>query len=139
MTVDNWGTSKPDFYQTTTPAKSIVGTEGSYQMKWTDLETATVDPGSALAVEAYIVPNSYDLHLGGGIISCNISGIQMVRLVHTPGILGDFRFDMRGDLILTELSTHILDAGDDLTYYLFNYLDVPAQFSVSLTGFLVKV
>lgn len=139
MAVGSWGMGRPDFYQLTAPAKAVVGKDQEYEVKWTDLETCTLAAGVCGAIDAYTVPLEYDLHLGGGVISCNQSGIQNVRLVHTPGILGDFRYDMRGDLILTEQSAHILEAEDILSYYVFNNLSVVASFSIALTGFLHRV
>lgn len=111
------------------------------QSHWSDLWTSSSDyggrvPPGVLVIVAYTVPTGYNLIIGGGVVSCEASGIQNIALVGTPGILGDFRYDMRGDIILGPQVATVLEAGTPLTYIVYNNDDVPRHFSVSLMGIL---
>ena len=72
-------------------------------------------------------------------VTCEASSIQNLALVGTPGIVGDFRYDMRGDIVFGPVSASVLDEGTPLTYIVWNNDDVPRHFSVSLIGVLEKV
>lgn len=128
--------TRPTFHKPTHPAKPSISPA---QMKWTLNKTADVSPGGCLAVPFYTVPKGFKLTLGGGFVSCNASCIQNVRMVHTPGIIGDFRFDVRGELLFTELSGQEIPAGHTITTYVFNNDSVERNFSITLTGFLEVV
>lgn len=84
----------------------------------------------------YTVPSGKKLVLGGGFVSCNASCIQNICMVHTPGIIGDFRYDVRGELIFTELSGQEVPTGHTITVYVFNNDSVERKFSITLTGFI---
>jgi len=123
---------------TTTVSKPVLGKD---QYHWSDLWTTDASyggrlPSGVLIITAYVVPEGYRLHLGGGVVSCEASCIQNIALVATPGILGDFRYDMRGDIILGPDVATVLDEGTPLTYIIYNNDDVPRHFSVSLAGTL---
>ena len=92
-----------------------------------------------MVVTGYTVPVGYRLHLGGGVVSCEASCIQDIALVSTPGIIGDFRYDMRGDIIFGADVAHILEGGDALQFILFNNDYTDRHFSVSLFGTLQQV
>jgi hypothetical protein len=135
------GKGKPDYSQVTTPTKPILADD---QEQWSDLWTTSddyggrLDPGT-LIVTMYTVPEGYNLHLGGGVVSCEASCIQNIALVATPGILGDFRFDMMGQIVLSPDSAHIISGGTALMFILYNNDEVARHFSVSLVGVLEKV
>jgi hypothetical protein len=117
---------------------------GANQYHWSDLWTTEDDyggrlPPGTLVITAYVVPEGYRLHLGGGVVSCEASCIQNLALVGTPGIVGDFRYDMRGDIVFGPVSASVLDEGTPLTYIVWNNDDVPRHFSVSLIGVLEKI
>ena len=114
----------------------------SNQKKFSLLVTyrqADGDPIASNTVEgvaAYTVPAGWRLYIGGSIITCNISCIQKVVMTHTPGIIGDYRYDTRGEIIFTPLSSTILDPGDVLTIYVYNNHSDYADFSVTVVGVL---
>lgn len=117
---------------------------GKGQSQWSDLWTTSDDyggrlPPGSLLIDAYTVPDGYRLHMGGGVVSCEASCIQNIALVATPGILGDFRYDVRGDIIFSPDSASIIEGGTHLLYLLYNNDEVPRHFSVSLIGTLEKV
>ena len=94
-------------------------------------------PGNTVeSLAAYTVPAGWRLFIGGAVITCNISCIQKVVMTHTPGIIGDYRYDMRGDLIFGVLSSTILDPADVLTIYTYNNHNDYADFSISVVGVL---
>jgi len=91
---------------------------------------------SVESVAAYTVPAGWRLFIGGAVITCNISCIQKVVMTHTPGIIGDFRYDMRGDLMFGILSSTLLDPADVLTIYTYNNHTDYADFSITIVGIL---
>ncbi|GAH87106.1 unnamed protein product, partial [marine sediment metagenome] len=125
-----------DYYRRHVPTRFVLG---SNQRAWEDLWFADdVAPG-VTEVEAYTVEAGWRLYIAGGVVSCNVSCIQNIRLVHTPGILGDFRYDMRGVFSINPPVGEILEAGDVLLYYVYNLDKVARNFSVSLVGIEEKV
>lgn len=126
----------PDYYRMEVPTRFVLGKN---QEAWTDLWTGNVGVGAVATVEAYTVPVGYRLYLAGGVITCNASCIQKVRLVHTPGILGDFRYDVNGTFMTNPPLGEVLDAGDVLNYYVYNNDIKERSFSVCLLGILEKV
>lgn len=121
------------------PSKSVIGFR---QETWELLVTRRAEDGDALAansvavIEAYVVPDNKRLYLGGGVISCNVSCIQKVVMTHTPGILGDYRYDVQGQIVLNPLAAVIIDPGDTVTIYLYNLDSAARDFSISLIGML---
>lgn len=139
------GIGKPDYAPQVTTSKAVIIKN---QEKWTLLVTRRAADGTALAPgsETIVIPaatngnvNGWQLNMGGGVITCNASGIQKVVMCHTPGIIGDYLYDMRGDIIFGPLSSTICDPDEDLTIYLYNLDAVARDFSISLVGVLEKV
>jgi hypothetical protein len=95
--------------------------------------------GAVAAIDAYEVPEGYQLHIGGAIITCNASCIQKVVMCHTPGIIGDYLYDVKGELIFGDLSSTIIASGETLTIYIFNNDTVERDFSVTVVGVLESV
>lgn len=143
------GTGKPDFVTQTKPERPTITPEppGSpaddpieHEIAWRDLWDGDIGANSMLAIEAYTVPSGYRLYMGGGFISCNDdSHIQLVKLIATPGMLGDFWYKMRGDIILAGHAIMIFEPGTTLTYYIYNEDSSEHHFSISLLGTLEKV
>ncbi|MBA7615036.1 hypothetical protein ES703_22312 [subsurface metagenome] len=140
-TVAEGGVGRPDYAPQVAVSKPILT---SNQTHWSDLWTTQddlggrLDPGS-LCVTMYTVPTGYRLHLGGGVVSCEASCIQNISLVCTPGIIGDFRYDMRGDIVFGVTAASIIDEGDALMFILYNNDTVARHFSVSLIGTLERI
>jgi len=138
------GVGRPDY----TPA--VVSSKASVvenQKKWSLLVTRRAADGDALppGVETIVIPaatngnvNGWQLNMGGGVITCNVSSIQKVVMCHTPGIIGDFLYDVRGDIIFGPLSSTVIDPDEDMTIYLYNQDIADRDFSISLVGVLEK-
>jgi len=140
FTVPKKGVGRPDYSPQITVSKPILTPN---QLHWSDLWTTEEDyggrlPSGILCVTMYTVPANYRLHLGGGVVSCEASCIQNIALVCTPGIIGDFRFDMRGDIVFGVTAASIIEGGDALQFILWNNDIVPRHFSVSLIGTLER-
>ena len=142
------GTGKPDFVVRTKPERPTITPEppGSppdepieHEKAWRDLWDGDISASSMLIIEAYTVPSGYRLYMGGGFISCNDEGhIQLVKLIATPGILGDYWYKLRGDLILAGHAIYVFEPGTVLTYYIYNEDSSERHFSISLLGTLEK-
>lgn len=143
------GIGRPDYTPTVAASKPSVVAN---QEKWSLLITRrAVDPEGALppGSETIVIPaatlgniNGWQLNMGGGVITCNVSGIQKVVMCHTPGIIGDFLYDMRGDIIFGPLSSTIINPDEDCMIILYNNEPIGGpshDFSVSLVGVLEKV
>jgi len=126
----------------TVPAKAIIGRR---QETWELLVTYRASEGNPIpagccvGAEVYTVPDGKVLYLGGGVISCNASCIQKVVMCHTPGIIGDYRYDMQGQIVLNPLAATIIEPGDTITIYTFNNDEVSRDFSIALVGMLVRL
>jgi len=136
------GGDRPDYTPAVAASKPTVIVN---QKKWTLLITRRAVDGNALppGSETIVIPaatignvNGWQLAMGGGVISCNVSCIQKVVMCHTPGIVGDFLYDMRGDIIFGPLSSTTINPDEDLTVILYNNDVVDRDFSVSLVGVL---
>ena len=144
------GTGKPDFVVRTKPERPTIMTEppGSpaeepieHTKPWRDLwfNEDPISGDSMETIEAYTVPSGWRLYMGGGFISCDGEVMQLVKLVATPGILGDFWYKLRGDLILAGHAIYVFEPGTTLTYYVFNKDTEEHFFSISLLGTLEKI
>lgn len=130
------GTGKPDFMKKTAPSRSTLGEN---QRTWRDLWDGDISGDSMVIIETYTVPKGWRLFMGGGFISCDAEVIQLVKLIATPGMLGDFWYKLRGDIILGEPATMIFEPGTILTYYIYNEDSSTHHFSISLLGIEEKV
>lgn len=120
----------------TTPTKPTV--TGGFQ-KWHDLWEGYVAAESVVQVDSYEVPEKWRLNLGGGLISCDVSVLQDVVLSHTPGVLGHFRYDVWRQIMLSDLTSTIIEELETLTYYVYNNDDEEHFFSLALMGVLEKL
>jgi len=113
---------------------------GRNQRKWRTLYDEDVTRRTCDIVSQYTCPSGYKLNLGGGFSSCNSPGWQLVLLVvSSPGLVGNFWYYGRGDLILTSIASTVIEEGDTLYLYVYNHDYVTRRVSVSLTGTLQKL
>lgn len=145
FTVPTRGIGRPDYTPAVAASKPVVVEN---QEKWSLLITRRAADGNALAPgsETIVVPaatlgnvNGRQLDIAGGVVTTNVSCIQKVVLVGTPGIIGDFRYDTVGTIILGPLSSTIIAPDTDLTIILYNLDAVDRDFSITLQGVLEKV
>jgi len=134
------GVGRPDYTPTVVSSKPVVVAN---QKKWALLVTKdNLVPGS----ETIVIPaadlgniNGWQLNMGGGVITCRASCLQRVIMSHTPGFLGTFIYDVRGDIFFGPLSSTIINPDEDLTIILYNDDSVARSFSISLMGLLEKI
>jgi len=109
----------------------------AYQQEWDDLwEVDDLPPKATTSHTAYTVPTGYKLLTKGGFASCDVGVMQRVWLCHTPGLMGDFRFDYLGSI--TFVPSVEIPAGDTLTYYFYNNHVKKCRGTISLIGVLEK-
>jgi len=130
------GTGKPDFWKSAVVSRPEVSP--IVQLHWTLNKVYTISGFASIIDDFYTVPSGYDLQIGGGYVSCSEPGIHNVRLVATPGMIGDFRFDVRGDLILTSLAGQVVSENSTMTIYIWNNNPNECEFSLTLSGILFK-
>lgn len=124
------------------PSKEIIGRR---QETWELLVTRRavdgnpIPGGTCVTVQAYTVPTGKRLYIGGGVVSCNASCIQKIVMTHTPGVIGDFRYDMQGSIVLNPLAATVVEPGNTVTIYIYNNDTAARDFSVSLVGMLVTI
>lgn len=137
ITVEQRGIGKPDYTPAVITSKPVV-VEGQDDWNVTIIKD-DLAPGAVYSKDAYMVPEGYQLNLGGLIITCSGSCIQTL-ILYTPGkILGEYLYDMRGDIVFGPLSSKTMQAGQVLTVYIYNNDSVARDFSLSLIGVLEKV
>lgn len=120
----------------TNPTKPTV--TGGFK-KWGDIWEGPIAANSVVEVRAYTVPQGWRLNLGLAVVSCDVSIIQNIVMTHTPGIVGHFRYDVRGDMWFTPLSSTIIEQLETLTYWVYNNDVVERYFSVAASGTLEKI
>lgn len=127
------------FLETTRVAKSALPSlVSAYQQEWDDLwEVDELPPKEVTTHAAYTVPPGFKLLMKGGFASCDVGVMQRVWLCHTPGLLGDFRFDYLGSV--TFVPSAEIPAGDTITYYFYNNHVKKCRGTISLIGVLEKV
>lgn len=139
------GIGRPDHTPAVAASKPVVVEN---QEKWTLLITRRAVDGNALAPgsETIVIAaadlgnvNGWQLNMGGGVITCDTSCIQKVVMAHTPGIIGDYRYDMRGDIVFGPLSSTIINPDENLIIILYNNDSEDRDFSISLVGTLERV
>lgn len=137
FTVTQRGIGKPDYTPAVITSKPIV-VESQEDWNVTIIKD-DLAPGDIYSEDVYTVPEGYRLNLGGVIITCNGSCIQKL-ILYTPGsILGDYLYDMRGEIVFSPLSSKTLEAGQVLTAYIYNNDSVARNFSLSILGVLERV
>lgn len=137
FTVATRGIGRPDYTPAVITSKPVVVES---QEDW-NVAIAKEDlaPSTIYSKDAYTVPEGYQLNLGGLIITCSGSCLQKL-ILYTPGkILGDYIYDMRGDIIFGPLTSKTMQAGQVLSVYIYNNDSVARDFSLSLIGLLEKV
>jgi len=148
--VKSRGTGKPDFVTQTKPERPTITPEppGSpadapieHETAWRDLWDGNIDANSMVIIETYTVPTGWRLYMGGGFISCDDENehIQLIKLIATPGMLGDFWYKLRGDIILAGHAIMAFEPETTLTYYIYNEDSKKHHFSISLLGTLERV
>lgn len=131
------GIGRPDNTPTVTTSKPVIIEN---QEDW-NVAIAKKDlaPGTVYTEDVYTVNVGYQLNLGGVIITCTGSCLQKL-ILYTPGkILGDYIYDMRGDIVFGPLTSKTMRAGQVLTAYIYNNDSVARDFSLSILGVLERV
>lgn len=137
--IDPWGAGKPDYYVPTIASRPVVVDEQLEQVKWIANETYSIAARAVAISDIYTVPTGYSLSFGGGHISVKDSCINNLRLLAgSESLIGDFRYDMRGDFIMTSLSGQVISAGTTITAYVYNNDTLTSEFSLTATGVLTR-
>lgn len=139
MSVESWGKGRPDYYKPSLVSRPIVVESADRQIEWV-LDRSYTIAGMAASIDTfYTVPSGYSLSLGMVDVSANESCINKIRILRNSVLIGEFKFDMRGNLTMTDLSGQTLSAGDVLLAYVWNYNTVTDVFSVIISGILSVV
>jgi hypothetical protein len=136
MTVEDWGTGRPDYHSDVLPSRPVIQPE--IQEAWEFQRTYTVSPQSSESEMIYTVPEGYTLTLDGGLVSVKDSCINMIQIFAPNSIIGDLRFDMRGDITIPA-SSQVIDAETEITVYIYNNDTIQSDFSLALSGVLNEV
>lgn len=140
MTVESWGTGKPDYYVPTAPGISSVIEKDDTQEEWNVTEDYVISSQTYVTDEFYTVPSGYKLSLGGGFISADKSCINKIKITKNgETILGDFRFDITGDIKVSSLNSQYVNAGETITVSIYNNNTSEGKFTLTLTGVLEKI
>lgn len=136
MTVESWGTGLPDFYITSIASRPTLLQDS--QESWLQSNSYVVSAMSTTIDDIYTVPTGYILELGGGHVSARDSVINKLRIVTDAGVelIGDYRYDMMGEITLSSLAGQIFTAGTTLTAYIYNNDTISSNISLTLSGVL---
>ena len=132
-TVDSWGVGRPDFYKQAMSSRPTI--LSLQQTAWLQSNSYVVGAQSVEIDVIYTVPTGNVLELGGGQVSAKDSVINRLRLVsNNIELVGDYRYDMLGDISLSSLAGQTLSAGDTLTAYIYNNDTLSSNISLTLSG-----
>lgn len=140
MTVKSWGKGRPDYMKAVLTSRPVVIDTQLEQIRSLIYKTYTIAAGASAIDNIYTVPAGYNLQLGGGYISVKDSCINKLRIT-TPQLelVGDFRYDMQGDLSMTSLAGQEISENTVLTAYVFNNDSIESDFSLLVSGVLTRV
>jgi len=136
MSVQSWGSGRPDYYRTAIASRPQVVEN---QTKWQLHKSYTIGAQGSAIGTFYTVPAGYNLAFGGGYITANNSCINELRLISAnESLIGDFRYDVRGDMSVSSLTGQVLAEDTEIIAYLWNNDSLTSIFSLILTGVLEK-
>lgn len=137
MTIEAWGAGKPDYFVPTVSTPPRIVEESTTQESWVQNTIFEVGGFGSVTNTFYTVPSGYNLSLNGGYISANTSVINRMRILDdSTVILGDYRYDMRGDINYPSGQTIL--TGHNIYVYLWNNDNEEAEISVTLFGVLER-
>ena len=137
-TVDSWGVGRPDFYKQAMSSRPTI--LSLQQTAWLQSNSYVVGAQSVEIDDIYTVPTGNVLELGGGQVSAKDSVINRLRLLsNNIELVGDYRYDMIGDISLSSMAGQTLSAGDTLTAYIYNNDTLSSNISLTLSGVLKRV
>lgn len=111
--------------------------QSEYQTEWDHLWASDILPPKATTIHtAYTVPTGYRLLLKGAMVSASKGGMHRCWIIHTPGILGDCRFQFFEALTFPPSSE--IAAGDTLLVYYKNNCSRIMRGTVSFIGVMEK-
>ena len=134
--VEAEGVGRPAYMVAVTASKPAIVEN---QEQWTLQISQKALASGTYSTDTYTVPEGYKLNLGGAIITCSSSCIQKLILYAPGNALGDYLYDMRGDILFGALSSFVIAAGQMLTVYIYNNDSVARDFSLSMVGMLERV
>lgn len=133
--VENWGIGRPDFYG---DVIASIPTIQETQTAWKLQKAYTIALQSVETDTIYTVPEGHTLVFGGGSISVKDSCINKLQIFAPDSIIGDFMFDMAGN-ITQPLTNQTVTAGTDIIVYIYNNDTITSDFSLILSGVLNEV
>ena len=136
--VEDWGIWRPDFYSDVITSRSVVVEKSNTQINWQIDKSYVVSAASTVIDTVYTVPSGYNLILDTGLISVRDSCINKIQLFTSSSLLGDYRFDMRGDLG-SIVAGQLIPSGTAIVAYIYNNDGMTSEFSLVLAGFLSVV
>ena len=136
--VDVWGQGRPDFHSDVIASRPIIVEKSSTQINWQIDKSYVVSAASTAVDTVYTVPDGYNLSLDTGLISVRDSCINKIQLYTSSSLLGDYRFDMRGDLG-SIVAGQTIPEGTSIVAYIYNNDAVTSEFSLVLAGVLSVV
>lgn len=137
------GTGKPDFYQTSAPARPILG---HHEGKWYCLWSGDIDAGHYVTVPIYQGEEGWRLNFGGGFISVNAKVICSITCeIEMPAIgypyieVIEFWYELQGKLNFVEPSIVIIEEDENMQFKIYNRDSSSHHFSLTLLGMEEKV
>jgi len=139
MALESWGKGKPDYFVPTITSRPVIVDEELEQVAWSEQRTYSIAAGAVAIDSFYTVPAGYRLSMGGGHIAVRDSCINALRLT-TPdeNLIGEFRFDVQGNLTMSSLAGQEISENVTLTVYIFNNDSMQSDFSLALSGVLSR-
>lgn len=135
--VSEWGVGRPDYYTPVISSRPQILTD--IQTKWAQSATYTVSAQAVSINSFYTVPEGYILEIGGGFISCRDSCINRLRIVaNSEELVGDFRFDIQGAISFSPSAGQTVLAGTEIVIYIYNNDILTSEFSLTLSGVLMR-
>lgn len=142
MTLRSAATGRPDWTNKTNEV--AIGTPASPRQGTTKFEQDFSVAGRTTAVitlkdpdndtEDYVVPEGKELEIGIAIMSSELPVYFDTYLVITPGVIGDYWTEGRGQVVFPDFAPTDVSAGSNINVYIINQDEEKLDFSIAINA-----
>lgn len=133
MTVEDWGTGKPDFSERSYPAKTELTSINQVRFNYSAEATIPAETDTGL-LTAYTIPANRQLNITFWKGSSNISALLFGYFYNTSSFYGRVTVDPFGTGSTGESGSYLFLPGEIFQYRIVNPLDVPIVVGFRMAG-----
>lgn len=124
-----------DYYSVVLPSAQVFG---SGQVTWLGGESGEILASSSVSFVEYTVPVGYQLHVVAGYIVSDFPATQKVFILVSGTPIARIFYDTNYALAIHTAAAYVLDAGEILSFEVYNEDDIAHNYGIGVAGFLVS-